>query len=163
MQKVAIHTRAAQSYERWADAWVHRHLEITKQDIKRRDPRKLAVARHMRLLAREAAKLPGFRDPVPNIETLTEWYEQRDAPETVRSLIDPIFRDAFVKAFALREEARSRLTLVQTATLDMVRSEVYPATPGYSVDFWRDVLCALQWCSQPVLAPRLAFWDWIHG
>jgi hypothetical protein len=155
---------ALAAYEAWADAWVARHLEIVAQDIKRRDPRKLAVARRQRMERRDAALLPAFRRPLPTVEELTAEYQARDTPKETRRLIDPIFRPTFLSAWRWRERARPRLTKEQFESLEAARERIYPLDPVYTVDFWRSVVYALVWCPEPVLEPRLALHAWLgHG
>jgi hypothetical protein len=152
---------ALAAYEAWADAWVARHLEIVAQDIKRRDPRKLAVARRQRMERRDAALLPAFRRSLPTVEELTAEYQARDTPEETRRLIDPIFRPTFLSAWHWRERARPRLTPEQFVALEAQRERLYPLDPSYTIDFWRSVVYALAWCPEPMLEPRMALHDWM--
>jgi len=154
---------ALEAFEDWLDHKVAWHISTVKQTVKRRDPRKLAIARRKRMLERENAKLPLFREPVPSTNELTIWYAGRDSPKRVRSFYDRINRAAFLRAWDRRQEVAPRLTEEQFAALVAMRPRVYPSGMEYAAEFWRRVLCALEFCPEPLMATRQEFWGWLMG
>jgi len=151
------------AFARWLDAKASRYVELVAQDVTRQDPHKLAVRRHARLMAAENAKLPLFREPVPSVDELQQWYEERDSPEVAREFYDRINRTSWMLAWQWREDASERLTREQLDALQGIRDRVYPDGAGYSAGFWREVLFALEFCPEPFTASRFEFWDWMKA
>jgi len=160
---VETNTDALEAFEDWLDHKAAWHINTVKQTVKRRVPHKLAIARRKRMLERENAKLPLFREPVPSIDELTVWYAERDSPKRVRAFYDRINRTAFLRAWDRCQEVATRLTEERFAALQAMRKRIYPGGMEYAAEFWRRVLCALEFCPEPPMATRQEFWDWLMG
>jgi len=148
--------------EAYVAKWVSDH-ERMMATISRQDYRTTARRRRARIAKRESAKLPGFRNDVPDVDEIVAEYEQWDDPAWWREMLVERYGAAFGREAELQAMVTEMVTTEQAAEIDAIRRGAYPPEPEYGIGYYLRVLCALRWCPEPITDNRIRYWDWLEG